>query len=82
MDAISQEVGITGITSASITGSGPATGLLRYRVDRVQIVAPGDTEVLDPSVGTDLTLVTCYPFYFIGAAPERFVVHARNIEQK
>ncbi len=57
------------------------TGLYRYRVDWVQIVAPSDTEVLAPSAGTDLTLVTCYPFHFIGAAPERFVVRARSIVQ-
>ena len=59
-----------------------ATGLSSYEVDSVQIVAPGDTEVLAPSAGTGLTLVTCYPFYFIGAAPERFVVHARRAELK
>jgi sortase A len=55
-----------------------ATGLSHYEVDRVQIVAPGDTGILAPSPGSDLTLVTCYPFHFIGAAPERFVVHAHR----
>jgi sortase A len=52
------------------------TGLSRYQVDWVRIVAPGDTEVLAPSAGSAITLVTCYPFYYIGAAPRRFVVHA------
>jgi sortase A len=55
-----------------------ATGLSHYEVDRVQIVAPGDTGILAPSAGSDLTLVTCYPFHYIGAAPQRFVVHAHR----
>lgn len=54
-----------------------ATGLFRYKVDSVQIVAPADIGVLAPSTGPAITLVTCYPFHFIGAAPERFIVHAR-----
>jgi sortase A len=54
-----------------------ATGLSHYEVDWVQIVAPGDTGVLAPSAKSELTLVTCYPFHFIGAAPERYVVHAQ-----
>jgi sortase A len=54
------------------------TGRSLYEVDTVQIVAPSDTAVLAPSAGSAITLVTCYPFHFIGAAPERFVVHARS----
>jgi sortase A len=53
-----------------------ATGLSRYKVNWVQIIAPDDIQVLAPSASSTLTLVTCYPFYFIGAAPKRFVVHA------
>jgi sortase A len=55
-----------------------ATGLSRYEVDSVRIVAPDDTEVLAPSAKSALTLVTCYPIHFIGPAPERFVVHAHK----
>jgi sortase A len=56
-----------------------ATGLLRYEVDWVKVVAPNDTTGLEPSTGeSTLTLVTCYPFYFVGPAPDRFVVHARQ----
>lgn len=55
-----------------------ATGLSRYKVNWVQIVAPDDIQVLAPSASSTLTLVTCYPFYFIGAAPKRFVVHAQQ----
>lgn len=55
-----------------------ATGLSRYKVNWVQIVAPDDIQVLAPSASSTLTLVTCYPFYFIGAAPKRFVVHTQQ----
>jgi LPXTG-site transpeptidase (sortase) family protein len=55
-----------------------ATGLSRYEVDWVRIVAPNDIGVLAPSAESAITLVTCYPFHYIGAAPERFIVHARK----
>jgi len=47
-----------------------------YHVERTWIVAPEDVSVLDPTPGRSLTLVTCYPFYFIGPAPQRFIVRA------
>jgi sortase A len=47
-----------------------------YRVDQIEIVAPGDTGVLEPRAEPSLTLVTCYPFYFIGGAPKRYILHA------
>lgn len=55
-----------------------ASGLSRYEVDSVQIVNPEDIGVLAPSADSAITLVTCYPFHFIGAAPERFIVHAHK----
>jgi LPXTG-site transpeptidase (sortase) family protein len=55
-----------------------ATGLSRYAVDWVKVVAPDDLSVLAPSTESALTLVTCYPFYFVGPAPKRFVVRARR----
>lgn len=58
-----------------------AKGLSRYEVDWIQVVAPSDIGVLAPSAKSSITLVTCYPFHFIGAAPERFIVHAHSIEQ-
>ena len=54
-------------------------GSFRYEVDSTVIVEPGDTHVLDPTVEPMLTLVTCYPFQHVGAAPERFIVHAREL---
>jgi sortase A len=55
-----------------------ATSLLRYEVDWVGVVAPDDVSVLAPSTESVLTLVTCYPFYFVGPAPKRFVVQAHQ----
>jgi sortase A len=48
----------------------------RYRVTQTWIVEPRDVWVLDPTGSASLTLVTCYPFYFIGSAPKRFIVRA------
>jgi sortase A len=47
-----------------------------FRVERLSIVGPDDTWVLAPSTSSQLTLVTCHPFYFVGSAPRRFIVHA------
>jgi sortase A len=56
-------------------------GPYRYRVDSTQVVEPKDTEVLDNSVDDILTLVTCYPFYFVGPAPKRFIVRAHRVSE-
>jgi sortase A len=48
----------------------------RYRVEWIRLFNPADLEVLDPSHGPALTLVTCFPFEYVGAAPLRFVVRA------
>ncbi len=54
-------------------------GQYRYRVVSTSVVAPDDVAVLNGAVpGEILTLVTCYPFYFIGAAPDRFIVRAER----
>jgi sortase A len=53
-------------------------GTFRYVVDEVEIVDPTDVQVLHATDGPELTLVTCYPFTYLGAAPKRFVVHARQ----
>ena len=56
-----------------------AQGEYRYRVVSTKVVNPSNIAVLD-SDGTEiLTLVTCYPFYFVGAAPDRFIVRAERI---
>jgi sortase A len=53
-----------------------AQGESRFRVESTTIVKPTDTQVLLPAPGRDLTLVTCYPFFYVGSAPKRFIVHA------
>jgi sortase A len=54
-------------------------GTFRYVVERVEIVDPADVQVLHRTADPELTLVTCYPFTYIGSAPKRFVVHARQL---
>ena len=51
-----------------------------YRVERTWIVDPSDVSVLDPTPSASLTLVTCYPFYFVGSAPQRFIVRAVRVD--
>ena len=48
----------------------------QYQVLSIEIVEPSDVRVLNPTGRDALTLVTCYPFSFVGAAPKRFIVHA------
>ena len=50
----------------------------RYRVTATSIVAPDDVSVLGTRSRPSLTLITCYPFYYVGNAPRRFIVHAER----
>jgi sortase A len=54
-------------------------GAWRYRVVSTRIVKPENVSVLDPTPTPVLTLVTCYPFYFLGPAPDRFIVRAEQL---
>jgi sortase A len=54
-------------------------GEYRYRVVSTKIVDPQDVAVLNPDGHEVLTLVTCYPFYFVGAAPDRFIIRAARV---
>ena len=51
-------------------------GRSRYAVDEIETVSPDDVSVLALRAKPSLTLVTCYPFYFVGSAPLRYIVHA------
>jgi sortase A len=53
-------------------------GTFEYRVRRTMVVEPGDLWVLHPAEGVSLTLITCYPFTYVGPAPKRFVVQAER----
>lgn len=48
----------------------------RYMIDEITVVDPSNVEVLAPRAQPSITLVTCYPFYFIGSAPQRYIVRA------
>jgi len=52
-----------------------------YRIGRTRIVSPDAVSVLDPTPRPTLTLVTCYPFTYIGHAPKRFIVTAKLIAE-
>jgi sortase A len=52
-----------------------------YAVESIEVVAPTDVRVLEATSGHDLTFVTCFPFYYVGPAPKRFIVRARAVER-
>jgi LPXTG-site transpeptidase (sortase) family protein len=55
-------------------------GEFRYLVESADVVPPTDIGVLQSHGGRILTLITCFPFYYVGSAPNRFIVRARQIE--
>jgi len=52
-------------------------GQFLYRVKRTRIVSPENTSALAPTSTAELNLITCYPFYYVGSAPKRFIVQAK-----
>jgi len=56
-------------------------GSYRYVVTSTRVVNPDDVSVLNPTSEPTLTLVTCYPFTYIGNAPYRFIVRAQLLPQ-
>lgn len=57
-------------------------GTFQYRVESTDIVLPRDTHVLEDTEKPTLTLVTCYPFYYVGSAPKRFIVKAERVDEE
>lgn len=57
-------------------------GAFAYRVEATEVVSPTRGELLDRTERPTLTLITCYPFNFIGSAPLRFVVRARQVRPR
>jgi len=57
------------------------SGTYLYRVASLRVVTPQDTGVLASSDASTLTLVTCFPFYFVGPAPKRFIVRAKRVHE-
>lgn len=54
-------------------------GLFHYEIESIRIVAPQRIDVLAPAAYPTLTLVTCHPFRYVGPAPQRYVVRARQV---
>jgi sortase A len=52
------------------------TGSESYRIETIRVVGPDEVSVLEPTPEPSITLVTCYPFYFVGSAPQRYIVQA------
>lgn len=52
-----------------------------YLVESIEVVAPANIQVLKASTGHDLTFITCFPFHYVGPAPKRFVVRAREVDR-
>jgi len=55
-------------------------GTRSYTVESTEVVPPDQTSVLDATDTPTLTLITCYPFYYVGHAPKRFIVRARDTQ--
>jgi sortase A len=68
--------GLKDISPGDVVELTTPRGIERYVVTQTQITTPEDVSVLRPTATSSLTLVTCYPFYFVGNAPQRFIVHA------
>jgi len=59
-----------------------SSGSFEYEVESSFVVAPTQTEVLQSTNGRELTLITCFPFNYVGHAPNRFIVRAREVAHK
>jgi sortase A len=57
-------------------------GNFSYQVESIQIVKPRNVGVLKAGQQPELTLITCYPFYYVGSAPNRFIVKARQLSSE
>lgn len=55
-------------------------GRVEYEVTSIEVVGAGDIDVMWPTKERSLTLITCYPFRYIGPAPDRYVVRARQVD--
>jgi sortase A len=73
--------GLKDIATGDVIELSTLTGTSTYIADQLEIVNPEDVQVLLPRQKPSLTLTTCYPFYFAGDAPKRFIVHA-NLKQQ
>jgi sortase A len=70
---------LSGIRNRDVVTLSTPAGSYRYEVQSIKVVGPNDIEVLADSSEPTLTLITCYPFYYVGPAPKRFIVRARQL---
>lgn len=68
--------GLKDISEGDVLELDTPAAVEEYRIERSWIVPPEDVSVLAPTGSASITLVTCYPFYFVGSAPDRFIVRA------
>lgn len=68
--------GLKDVTPGDVIEIDTIDGRDSYRVEKTWVVEPEDVSVLGPTPTAALTLVTCYPFYYVGSAPQRFIVRA------
>jgi sortase A len=74
--------GLKNISVGDVVTLSSASGTTTYAVDKIRIVTPQDVSVLAPRPAPSVTLVTCYPFYFDGDAPQRFIVHCSRRDER
>jgi sortase A len=70
---------LQGIQSNDLIRLETVNGSYLYRVRKVAVVSPQKVSVLNAGLYPELTLVTCFPFYYVGSAPDRFIVTARQV---
>ena len=74
-------LGLKGIQANDVVKFETLEGSYEYQVKSTEIVTPRDVSVLNAGKYSELTLVTCYPFSYIGPAPDRFIVKAREVSR-
>lgn len=72
--------GLGGVRVSDLIRIVTLAGTYTYQVEWSVVVEPRRVDVLDSTATRSLTLVTCYPFVYVGHAPRRFVVRARQVE--
>ncbi len=71
--------GLKDITEGDLIVVETLTGIEHYTITEFLVVNPPDVWVLEPTEVPSITLVTCYPFYFVGSAPQRYIVRAERV---
>jgi sortase A len=72
--------GLKDIQKGDVVSVVTDSGTRNYSVESTEVVPPDQTSVLDATDTPTLTLITCYPFYYVGHAPKRFIVRARDMQ--